>query len=75
MNISDKVTALTSEGTLLPALLSTAALVAAQTARFRTQIDSRHNVPHSAHAIACIQSTGDKLTIEEKKDRADKQLK
>lgn len=73
MSVSDKVRALTSEGTLLPALLSTT-LVAAQTARFRTQIDSRHSVPHSAHAIACIQNTGDKLAIEEKRDRADKQL-
>lgn len=39
MSVSDKVRALPSEGTLLPALLSTT-LVAAQTARFRTQIDS-----------------------------------
>lgn len=73
MSVSDKVRALTPEGTLLPALLSTT-LVAAQTARFRTQIDSRHSVPHSARAIACIQNTGDKLAIEEKRDRADKQL-
>lgn len=73
MSVSDKVRALTSEGTLLPALLSTT-LVVAQTARFRTQTDSMHSVPHSAHAIACIQNTGDKLAIEEKRDRADKQL-